>query len=406
MQRTLKLKLNPSPAQAVDLSQTLTEITRAFNFVCSYGWDNHEKNGVKLQHACYYALKKLCPGLVSDLLIQTIHKSKEAVTSVFALVKKYPAKVKAWEKKIAQAKAKGKVYRGKKPKPPSCPKSQNCPARYNLHTYKLAWARREVKLSTRPGNRLVVGFTVPPYYQKYLNLATDTADLIYRKGTFWLHVVVTLPAPDYVDSGDVVGVDLGLNHPAVTSKPKFLGSPRWKEVIQSGFRLKRKLQAKTTKSAKRHLRKLSGKVQRFRKDCDHVLSKRIVQSCTSGTTIVIEALTEIRATTEQRGRESRRRLHSWSFAQLRSFLSYKAQAAGIKVVAIDPRHTSQTCSKCGFQSRSNRKSQALFLCKRCGYQLNADLNASYNIRAKHLATLSRSLGSGLPSISLSSQPQG
>ena len=192
------------------------------------------------------------------------------------------------------------------------------------------------------------------------------------------------------------------NFPDKLQKRKFLGKRYWKEITQRSFRLKRKLQAAGTKSAKRHLRKLSGKVQRFRKDCDHVLSKRIVQSCSTGTTLVIEDLTEIRETTEQRGRESRRRLHSWSFAQLRSFLNYKAEAAGMRVVAIDPRHTSQTCSKCGYQSRSNRKSQSLFLCKECAYQLNADLNAAYNIRDKHLATLGISLGSGPPSIGLSS----
>jgi transposase len=77
----------------------------------------------------------------------------------------------------------------------------------------------------------------------------------------------------------------------------------------------------------------------------------------------------------------------------------------MKVVAIDPRHTSQTCSRCGFQSRSNRKTQALFLCKNCAYSLNADLNASYNIRAKHLATLGIALGSGSQSIGLTYQAQ-
>ncbi len=78
MQRTIKLNLNPTPAQSEVLKHTLTEITRAFNFICEYGWANNEKNGVKLQHGCYYELKELCPGLVSDLIIQTIHKAKEA----------------------------------------------------------------------------------------------------------------------------------------------------------------------------------------------------------------------------------------------------------------------------------------------------------------------------------------
>jgi transposase len=80
-------------------------------------------------------------------------------------------------------------------------------------------------------------------------------------------------------------------------------------------------------------------------------------------------------------------MHSWSFAQFHGFLSYKAEAHGIQVVKIDPRHTSQTCSHCGHQARNNRRSQSLFLCRQCGYCLNADLNASYNIRDKHLASL-------------------
>jgi transposase len=59
------------------------------------------------------------------------------------------------------------------------------------------------------------------------------------------------------------------------------------------------------------------------------------------------------------------------------------------VKRIDPRHTSQTCSHCGHQARNNRRSQSLFLCRSCGYQLNADLNAAYNIRDKYLACLAQ-----------------
>lgn len=153
-------------------------------------------------------------------------------------------------------------------------------------------------------------------------------------------------------------------------------------------------------------RRLSGRLTRFRRDCDHVLSKRIVQSATPGTTLVIENLTEIRSHTKiQKKTETSRRLHSWSLRQFRSFLEYKAQAAVLRVVAIDPRHTSQTCSKCGFQHRSNRKSQSLFLCKNCAYQLNADLNAAYNICDKHLATLGIALGSAGQSMPVTSQSQ-
>jgi putative transposase len=153
------------------------------------------------------------------------------------------------------------------------------------------------------------------------------------------------------------------------------------------------LQAKGSRSARRHLKKLSGKQFRRRRDHDHVLSKRIVQNTPEGATVVLENLKNIRETSnmgrgkkDSHSRENKRRLHSWSFAQLYSFIEYKAQARGIRVVKIDPRHTSQTCSKCGYQARDNRRLQSVFHCRSCGYQLNADLNASLNIREKYSAS--------------------
>ncbi len=381
MNRTIRLKLNTSPEQAIALLDTLQQFTTAFNFVCEYGWQNSEKNGVKLHHATYYPVKELCKGLVSDLIVQARTKATEALRSAFAR--------KKGGRKTGQ------------------PRSKLCPARYNLHTFKVDWANQQANLATGPGNRLVIGFSVPVYAARYVGCEVDTADLIYRKGAFWLHVVVTIPDSGFTDNGQAVGVDLGLNHPAVTSNRQFLGKRQWKAVDRRYFRLKKALQAKGSKSAKRHLKKLSGKVQRFypkgyrRRDCDHVLSKRIVQSCTSGTTVVIENLTEIRSRARMRSGEGQRRLHSWTFAQFRAFLAYKAQERGMRVVAIDPRHTSQTCSRCGYQYRHNRKSQSLFQCRKCFYTLNADLNASYNIRDKHLASFGISLAGGPPSIGLS-----
>jgi putative transposase len=79
----------------------------------------------------------------------------------------------------------------------------------------------------------------------------------------------------------------------------------------------------------------------------------------------------------------------WSFAQLRSIIEYKAATIGKKVVAIDPRYTSP-CSRCGFKKKENRSGRT-FKCKSCGFQIDADLNASRNI-----ATFSRSDRSRLP----------
>jgi putative transposase len=375
MQRTIRLQLRPTENQTQALTETLRQFTQAFNQVCAVGWSTGEKNGVRLHHLTYRDTKTAYPGLVADLLIQARVKATEALKSAFA--------------------------RRKAGRKTRCPQSQLCAARYNVHTYKLHWQTQSVRLSTT-GGRLTVPFKLPSYATKYGGCAVDTADLIWRNGRFWLHVVVTVPDVAFSPNGQTVGVDLGLNHPAVTSTARFLGKRRWKNVDQRYFRLMRALQFKGTKSAKRHLRRLRKRRMRFHRDCDHVLSRQIVTSCTPGTTLVVENLTEIRQRVRQRKGQQQRRLHSWSFAQLRSFLTYKAAEWGKQVVAVDPRHTSQTCSRCGYRHRSNRRSQSLFLCRQCGYTLNADLNGARNIAHKHLVSLSTSLADGPLSIGLSS----
>jgi putative transposase len=175
-----------------------------------------------------------------------------------------------------------------------------------------------------------------------------------------------------------------VTRPAVTSDGRLHGKKRWREVSKRRFRLKRKLQSNGSKSAKKHLRRLAGREQRFRRDCDHVLSKSILTGIAAGTTVVVENLTNIRARVKATRGEAKRRLHSWSFAQLRSFLDYKAEAIGARVVGVDPRHTSQRCAACGHVCRGNRPSQSRFVCRSCGHRANADRNAALNIRDKHL----------------------
>ncbi len=405
MDRTVRVQLHPTPGQAHVLQDTLAQFTTAFNMVCAFGWQHREKNGVKLHHAMYYQTKEVCPGLVSDLLIQARVKATETLKSAFTWQKRHAAN---YQKKVAKAKKRGKPI--PKFKPVKIPQSTLCPVRYNVHTYSLNWDMQSVRLSSSAG-KLTIPFTIPPFSAKLAGNKIATADLIYRRGTWWLHVIVSVPEPVIPKGKEVIGVDLGLNRPAVTSMRQFLGSKHWKEVDRRYFRLRRKLQSKGTKSAKRHLKQLSKQQQRFHRDCDHVLSKRIVQNVPRGSTIVFENLTNMRDTSRMgRGKRNKnvankRKLHSWTFAQLYGFTLYKAQERGIAVERVDPRHTSQMCSRCGHQARNNRRSQSLFLCRTCGYCLNADLNASYNIREKYLASLASlgiPLGSELLSTGLTS----
>lgn len=98
----------------------------------------------------------------------------------------------------------------------------------------------------------------------------------------------------------------------------------------------------------------------------------------------LETLTGIRERGNGFNRERRWQLGNWAFFQLGSFVSYKAKLAGIAVHFVDPRNTSRTCSVCGYCAKENRKSQSQFLCLQCGFQTNADVNASANIARKGL----------------------
>src|SRR5690606_35674498 len=149
-------------------------------------------------------------------------------------------------------------------------------------------------------------------------------------------------------------------------------------------------QSKGTKSAKRKLRRVSGREARFRTDTNHRISKYLVEKAKgTGCAIALEDLSGINQRTVVRKPQRAERL-SWAFYQLRSFITYKAALAGVPVILVDPRHTSQRCNKCGHTEKANRKNQAEFECKSCGHTDHADCNGAKNIRDKGLLSTSLS----------------
>lgn len=74
---------------------------------------------------------------------------------------------------------------------------------------------------------------------------------------------------------------------------------------------------------------------------------------------------------------------NWPTAVLLDAIRWQAKQVGAELVEVDPRYTSQRCSKCGHIDRANRpkgkKGAAHFLCVKCGNEENADKNASRNL---------------------------
>ena len=144
-------------------------------------------------------------------------------------------------------------------------------------------------------------------------------------------------------------------------------------------RLRRRLQAKNTSSARRLLARRKKKEARHAANVNHRISKTIVtEAARTGRGIAVEELTGIRERVRLR-KPQRVTLSSWSFRQLGQFFTYKARRAGVPLVEVDPRYTSQTCNGCGYRDKRNRPTQETFTCRSCGVVAHADHNAALNI---------------------------
>ncbi len=200
---------------------------------------------------------------------------------------------------------------------------------------------------------------------------------------FYLIAVCDVPeTPLNEDPAGFVGVDLGIANIATASTGYRAAGRGLNRHRKRQRDLRKTLQAKGTKSAKRLLKKRSRKEQRHAANTNHVISKTIVTTAErTGSGIALEDLTGIRNRVRHR-KDQRTKLHSWSFHQLASFVEYKAKRAGVPLVYVDPAYTSQQCSQCHHIERGNRVDQATFACRACGVIMHADDNASHNIARK------------------------
>jgi IS605 OrfB family transposase len=191
----------------------------------------------------------------------------------------------------------------------------------------------------------------------------------------------------------VLGVDLGLVNIAVDSRGVRHSGSRINNVRHRHRRLRAKLQARGTRSARRRLQALSGREARFGRWTNHNVSKSIVARAQgTGCAVALETLGGIRQRIRFR-RPQRAALHSWSFHQLQAFIAYKARRVSVPVIDVDPADTSRTCPQCGHVDKRNRLTQSTFVCVVCGCAGNADPFAALEI--------SRRAAVNLPNVSAS-----
>jgi len=344
MKLITQVKLQPTKEQAKLLLQTMRKFNEACNFISETAWQNNQFRRVELQKLTYYDVKSRF-GLGAQSAIHAIYKVADAYRLDCKVMREFrPLGSISYDERI------------------------------------LAWrlADSTVNIWTLTG-RERIGFVCGERQREMLKTFDGQADLLYRDGEFYLHQVCNVDDQDVADPDGFLGVDMGVANIAVDSDRTIHQGKTVKSVRYRHRQLRRKLQAKGTQSARRRLRKLSGKEQRFAKWTNHNLSKTIVAKAKdTGRGIAIEELGGIRDRITAR-RPQRATLHSWSFHQLRTFIEYKAKLMGVAVVAVDPRNTSRTCPCCGNIDKANRKTQDKFLCTSCGFAELADYIAAVNI---------------------------
>ena len=168
-------------------------------------------------------------------------------------------------------------------------------------------------------------------------------------------------------------------------------------------RLRKRLQQKGTRGAKRRLKRIEQRERRLKVQANHSIAKQIITQHPHAL-IGLEQLTDIRERTRRRKRKRQKngkgslpvspkarkanRVYSqWSFAELHAFLSYKARLSGSLAVKVDADYTSKACPICGHTEDSNRPRKGLlFVCQNpnCGYTLHADLIGARNITMRTL----------------------
>ena len=213
------------------------------------------------------------------------------------------------------------------------------------------------------------------------------AKLLKSSGKWYLHISATKEVTDFDKQAvkHVVGIDRGLRF-LVTSydeqgKTAFFDGQAIMRKRAKYQKLRAILQAKGTKSAKRRLKKLSGRENRWISDINHCLSKTLVQKYGANTLFVLENLNGVSFERTDLPKALRNQNKSWAFYQLEQFLTYKAHLNNSEVVEVSAKYTSQRCPKCGVIKKDNRNHEKHeYHCDNCDYRSNDDRIGAMNIQ--------------------------
>jgi putative transposase len=391
---TAKLKLNTTPEQHLLLRQTQLAYRNALNYVSRYAFEHGKmSNKDRLQKGTYREIRRhfKLPSLMACNVSRQVSATYKGLWTKL-------------KQNIAHRKSKytKKRYKGlDKP-----PKYVSPTVTYNYRYDYSFKPGQQVSIMTLQG-RIIAHYEG---YHRHISLiqhgaTIKAAKLWYDKPHKQFYLLVSLelelidPTPE--THQNVLGVDVGMRYLAttatMTNKSHFYSGKTVRAQADHYARLRKRLQKKGTRSAKRRMIAISGRERRLKLQVNHTIAKHIVEAHPH-TLIGLEDLTGIRERTKRRrkrrkngkgvepisrkARKANLYASKWAFAKLQDMITSKAALSNSVVIKVDADYTSQTCPMCGYKDKKNRPGNGLlFVCqnKQCLYRL--DTGRSYTLHA-------------------------
>ena len=204
--------------------------------------------------------------------------------------------------------------------------------------------------------------------------------VLLRKPSGWyvLLQVETAFSPPTPSPGDPVGVDVGIHHALALSDGVVIDSPQY---LKASLARLRRLQRKVARRKKGSNRRRKA-IRQFAKELEHIANQRrdwwhkVVHQMVS--TYGLIAIEDLNLRFMLRNRKLSRIAHDIALGIFYEILNYKAMEAGVEVVTVNPRNTSQMCNGCGVIVQKNLTVRTHH-CPDCGFTVDRDVNAALNI---------------------------
>ena len=205
----------------------------------------------------------------------------------------------------------------------------------------------------------------------------------------WLILISMKKEFEAIESNAIFGIDVGSRCLAATTllstkgieKQLYFGRDIWekqRDILIRRSKLQRyKEKGIDKEKAKKKLRALIHKDRDYGKTRCYEIAHEIVEIAKEKEAVV--AIEDLKGLKNAKGhRKSNRRTKRMPYNTFRVALESVSKREGIKVIAVNPKHTSKWCPKCGnFGERINKGKE--FMCKKCSLKVNADRIASLNI---------------------------